>query len=550
MSDVSVRPPRYVMTLAAACLAVMVAQVAYSLLGTLNGTFQQTFNISGAELTWISAAFATAMVVFELTFGVVGDMFGRKRLMLLGAVLIVVGSALSMVAEQVELMWVGQAVAGIGAGALYPISLAMIAAVAPTAQDRARAIALWAGFLSLGAAVSPMMAGALADAGHWRAAFGVVIAFALVSFLVSLGAQDSSAPEGRRLDVPGQVTLAVGLVALLWALTQGSEVGWGKTEIVVGLALGAVSLVTFVVIELRTPSPLLHLDLFKNRAFAISGITAVVGMFAFLGVCFSMSIWLGAVQHVEPIKIGLLFLAIQGPAFLLVPVVSRLIHGFSPQWVLTGGFLLIGTGAFICSTFDVATSTAGDFVLPMLLVGLGFSMTVASITAVAMNTVPVRLAGMASATTNLLRDLGFALGPVLVAAVANSIANSKLRDGLGEAVGQAGLDEAHAGAVLGIGDQGGAMALNSLSIIPVPVDPTAAPGPDNPMPPMPDVVQELAFHSLGSGYSIAFTVCGICAVASAALTMVGLVRGKEVANAGLRAEENGEDVLEAPVSVG
>ena len=155
MSNPTARPSRYVATLVAACLAVMVAQVAYSLPGALNGTFQQDFNISGAELTWISAAFATTMVVFELTFGVLGDMFGRKRLLLGGALLIVVGAALCASAQEVHLMWIGQAIAGIGAGALYPISLAMIAAAAPDAQARARAIALWAGFLSLGAALSP-----------------------------------------------------------------------------------------------------------------------------------------------------------------------------------------------------------------------------------------------------------------------------------------------------------------------------------------------------------------------------------------------------------
>ncbi|WP_020106633.1 MFS transporter [Nocardia sp. 348MFTsu5.1] len=540
MSDTTARSPRYLATLVAACLAVMVAQVAYSLPGSLNGTFQQEFNISGAELTWISAAFATAMVVFELTFGVLGDMFGRKRLMLGGAGLIVVGAALSASAQQVEVMWIGQIISGIGAGALYPISLAMIAAVVPDAQARAKAIALWAGFLSLGAAVSPMMAAALAEYASWRWAFGVVIAFALFSLVVSLGAQDSSSPEGRKLDIPGQVTLAVGLIALLWALTQGSEEGWGNAAIIAGFVIGALCLIAFVVIELRTEVPLLHLNLFANRAFAITGLTAVVGMFAFLGTCFSMSIWLGAVQHVSPLKIGLLFLVIQGPAFLLVPLVSRLIHSVSPRWVLTSGFGLMALAGYICSQFDVETSTWTDFIAPMLLLGIGFAFTVASITAVAINTVPLRLAGMASATTNLLRDFGFALGPVLVAAVANSVANGLLRDGLGAAAAQSNLGAAHTGAVMGIGEEGGAMALNSMPVIPVPTDPSQAPGPDNPMLQMPVAIKELALTSLGSGYSLGFLVCAVCAAASGVLTLVGLFGAKPESKL---AADLGTDVL-------
>lgn len=502
----------YTATLVAACLAVMVAQVAYSLPGALNGTFQREFAISGAQLTWISASFATAMVVFELTFGVLGDLFGRKRLLFGGAALVAVGSALCVGAHSVHLMWIGQAIAGVGAGALYPISLAMIAAVAPNSQARSKAIAMWAGFLSLGAAVSPMMSGILAQAGHWRWAFGVVIAAAALSIAVTVRAQDSSSPHGRRLDVPGQVTLAAGLIAVLWALTQGSEVGWGNAEIIAGFAVGVVCLVGFVVVELRTEAPLLHLNLFTNRAFAITGVTAVVGMFAFLGTCFSMSIWLGAVQHADASRIGILFLVIQGPAFLLAPAVSRLIHHVSPRWALTAGFTLMAVSGLICSRFDVQTSTWTDFIVPMLLLGVGFACTVASITAVAINTVPLRLAGMASATTNLLRDFGFALGPVLVTAVANTAANNKFHDGLGAVVAGSGLDQAHARAVMGIGQQGGALALNSLAVVP-----------GHPTVPMPAGVSRLALDSLGSGYNLGFVVCAGCAAVAALLTLVGLI---------------------------
>jgi MFS family permease len=505
----SARPPRSAATLIAACLAVMVAQIAYSLPGALNGTFQQVFDINGAQLTWISAAFATCMVIFELTFGVLGDLFGRKQLLLGGMVLVVIGAALCGQAHSVHLMIAGQAVAGIGAGALYPISLAMIAAVAPDHEARAKAIALWAGFLSIGAAISPLMAGLFARYGSWRGAYVVVIAAAAVSFLVSLRAADSRAPEGRRLDLPGQATLAVGLVALLWALTQGSADGFLKGQIVVGYVIAAVCLVAFVLIELRTASPLLHLNLFAHRAFAISGLTAVIGMFAFLGTCYSMSIWLGAVQHVEALKIGILFLFIQVPAFLLVPVVSRLIHRVSPRWVLTGGFALIAVAGFWCSSFEIATSGWTDFIAPLLCLGLGFALTVGSITAVALNTVPQHLAGMASATTNLLRDFGFALGPVLIGAVGTSLANSKVRTGLGEALGTSGLDQAHAGAAAGIAEQGGAFAINSLQVVP---GQTAVP--------MPASLHELAFTALGHAGSIGFLACGICALVSAALTLL------------------------------
>jgi MFS family permease len=538
MNEVGARSSRWVATLVAACLAVAVAQIAYSLPGALNGTFQQVFDISGSQLTWISAAFATAMVIFELTFGVIGDIFGRKQLLLGGTAFVIAGAVLCLNAHSVHTMWVGQAVAGIGAGALYPISLAVIAAAAPDTKARTQAIALWAGSLSIGAAISPLMAGLFDKYGSWRGAYAVVIVAAAVSFVASLAAKNSSSPAGRKLDLPGQGTLAVGLVALLWALTQGSEVGFGKGEILAGYAVAAICLTAFAVIELRTESPLLHLNLFANRAFTIAGITAVTGMFAFLGTCYSMSIWLGAVQHVEALKIGTLFLFIQGPAFLLVPVVSRLLHGVSPRWVLSCGFALIAAAGFWCSTFDITSSTWTDFIPPLLCLGIGFTLTVASITAVALNTVPPQLAGMASATTNLLRDLGFALGPVLIGAVGTSIANSRLNHGLGTALGTAQLDPAHAAIAAGIAHQGGAFAINSVPTLPpVPVSHMA-------QVPMPESLHKLAFASLGHAGSIGFMICGFAALLSAGLTV--LISSREP----LRADDFADAVIHEIAGVG
>ncbi|WP_433361264.1 MFS transporter [Actinoplanes sp. CA-142083] len=507
--------PGYAATVVAGCFAVFLAQVAYSLPGALNGTFQQEFQTTGSQLTWITAAFAIPMVVFELTTGVIGDLFGRKRLLQAGAALTVAGSLICCLAGTVQVLWAGQVVAGLGAAILYPISLAMIAALAPTTEARARAIALWAGFLSIGAAVSPLLGGAFATGGSWRGAYAVVIAAAIVSFLLTFRATDSSAPVGRKLDIPGQATLALGLIAILFAATQGSEAGFGRPEIMAAFAAGVVLLIAFVIIETRTAVPLLHLRLFTNRAYAIVAVATVVGMFAFLAICYSMSIWLGAVQHQSALKIGVLFVFIQGPAFALVPVVSRLIRTVPARWVLTGGFALMAVAGVWCSTFDIADLSWTRFIAPMLIFGCGFALTVGSITAVAITTVPVRLAGMASATTNLLRDFGFALGPVLIGALAINRANDAMLDGLGPAIGASGLQEPYSQIAGGIAHEGGAMAINSMPVVP-------GAGPGLAPVPMPQQLHQLAFESLGSAYNTAFLVAGICAAAAAVLTLVGL----------------------------
>ncbi|MDL5155637.1 MFS transporter [Actinomycetospora termitidis] len=487
-------------TLAAACVAVLVAQIANALPASLNGLFQADLGTTGAQLTWITASFMIAVVVFELTFGVLGDLYGRRRLQAAGGAVVVLGSLVSALAPTVQVLWVGAALNGLGAGALFPASLALVAAVTRTTEGRARGIALWAGFLSAGAAVSPLLGGGFAEIGSWRGSFGIVAGLAVVSVVVTLVlSAESTAPEGRGLDVPGQVTFAIGLIAVLYALVQGAEDGWGSPHIVAALVLGVLFLIAFVVVERRAATPLLHLDLFRIRAFAVASVVTVVGMVAFLGSAFAFSIWLGAVQQQAPARVGVPLLLIQAPAFLLIPVISRLLARVGARWLLTAGFAVMALGAWLAAGLDVADPSLAPMVTPALLIGVGFALSVSSFTAVAINTVPHHLAGMASATTNLLRDLGFALGPIVVGAVALGGAAERL----GAALATSTLPGADAATAAF--QAGGPLAVNSL--------PPDAPG---------AAVQPLARAALGAGFQTAFAVCAVLALAAALLTLVGL----------------------------
>ena len=501
-STATVRPARVAGTLAAACVAVLVAQIANALPASLNGLFQTELHATGSQLTWITAAFMIAVVVFELTFGVLGDLFGRRKLQAAGGLVVVVGSVVSALAPDVHVLWIGAALNGLGAGAMFPASLALVAAVTHTPERRARGIALWAGFLSAGAAVSPLLGGMFAEVGSWRGSFAIVAGLAVVTVVVTLLlSAESTVPEGRGLDIAGQVTFAIGLIAVLYALTQGAADGWGRPHIVTGFVVGVVFLAAFVAVERRAATPLLHLDLFRNRAFSVASVVTVVGMFAFLGSCFSFSIWLGAVQHQAPARVGIPLLLIQAPAFVLIPVISRLLARVNARWLLSVGFALMAVGAWLASRLDVTNSSLVPMVVPALLIGVGFALSISSFTAVAINTVPLHLAGMASATTNLLRDLGFALGPIIVGAVALSTAGDKL----GAALATANLPPDQAGPAAGVFQAGGPLAVNGL--------PPGAPG---------SAAHPLAGAALGSGFQAAFLACAIAALAAAVLTLIGL----------------------------
>lgn len=532
-------------TFAAAYVAVTLAQIANAFPGALNGQFAADFHTSGAGLTWISSVFVIAIVVFELTFGVLGDLFGRRKLLSAGAVLIFAGTLVAGFATTTGMMILGQAIGGIGAGILFPISLSMIAAITPQPKARARVIATWAGFLSLGAVISPVVAGitvqvftvpggspgAPNEFSGWRIAYFFAAAVAVIVFVIALRSKDSAAPEGRKLDLPGQITLSLGLIAGLCATVQAVDAGFGAPEVITGYALGGVLLVAFVVIELKTKAPLIHLSLFTNRSYAITSIVAVTGMFAFLAIAFSTSVAVGALGQVETWKMAVLFVFIQGPAFALIPVVGWLIHRVSPRWMLTAGFILMAVCGYWISGLPLGTpevfgGTAWTaFIAPLFLLGVGFALTVGSITAVAINTVEPNYIGMASATTNLLRDLGFALGPTVGSAIAFSIGASLFVPQLGGLLAGAGLPpEAVAGLshipALGfLSGWDGVVAQFSGELLASGAPQQSVDGAVAALTGAQGAIQGAAGSSLGSGFQLVYLVAGIAATVSAALTL-------------------------------
>ncbi|MBV9831469.1 MAG: MFS transporter, partial [Marmoricola sp.] len=229
-------------TLIAAVSACFVAQFGLSIPAVLNGYINQDLGLSSTTLTWVSDAFLVPVTLFELSFGVVGDLFGRKRLLAIGSALVIVGGLLGFFTPSngVGVLLTGQVISGVGAAAIFPTSIAMLAAGTHTISQRAHAISVWAAALTAGGFMSPVIGGLLAELNHsggpyasWRYAFLAMAVLALVSTVVTLvAAQDSAAPEGRSLDWPGQIVIAVALFALLYAVIQGAEDGWGSPLVI------------------------------------------------------------------------------------------------------------------------------------------------------------------------------------------------------------------------------------------------------------------------------------------------------------------------------
>jgi MFS family permease len=530
-------------TAIATSVAALVGQVGLAIPAVLNGLFQQDLGTTSSQLTWISDAFLVPVTLLELTFGVLGDLFGRKRLLIGGSLLLALGELVSVLVPgagtstgvRVGMLWTGQALAGIGAAVLFPTSLAMVAAGTHTVRSRARGIAIWAAALSTGGFVSPLLGGLVTKAhwgsdpnASWRWAFVAVGVLALISAVIALGAQNSSAPAGRSLDWPGQITIAVALVALLYAVIQGATDGWSDPLVIGGFVLAVVFLGLFVSTERRSTAPLLRLELFASRPFAVTSVVTVIGMFAFLGTAYATSIRLSSIQGFSPLKSAIAFVLLQGFALVLMPLTARVIHEHSPRWALAGGFALIAAGDIWISTLSVSSLSLGPVIVPLALVGIGFAFALSGVTAVAVNSVPNHLAGMASGTTSQLRDFGFTLGPAVVGAIALShaageiqrkiSANPTLQHALSAFYASpAKAPPAQRGAAM---EAVGAVRSGPLGANAVPADVVGPNGKTMPLNPL----KHVAFTALDNAYSIGYLVCGLAALSAALLAAFMLRR--------------------------
>jgi MFS family permease len=523
-------------TLVAAALAACLAEAALAIPASLTGLFQQDIGPSSSQLTWISDAFLVPVSLFELTFGVLGDLFGRKRLLIGGALLLAVGEAVVFLSPgagastgtRVLTILIGQAIAGIGAGALFPTSLAMIAAGTHTAPARARGIAVWVSGFTFGAFIGPVIGGVAAAAHYgsdvyasWRWAFLVILVLAVVSAGVSCLAQDSSAPEGRSLDWPGQVSIAVAVFTLLFAVIQGPTTGWGSWQVIGGFVLAAVFLAAFVFVELRSPAPLLQLSFFRHRSFAAVSVITVIGMFAFLGTVYSVAVRLSTIQGFSPLKTSVASVLIVGMMLIMLPVAPRLLLRYNPKWVLGAGLVIMGIGDVWLAATATSDVSYAVIAAPLLIVGVGIALALASFTAAAVNGMPTHLAGMASGANNMLRDLGATLGPAVIGAVALSQAAASISrataasPALRGAVAAFTASAAHAPAAQRPALEGAVHAVESgpLGANGVPATVTLPNGRTMPFNPLHDV----AYHALTHAYSHGYIICAVAAFVAALL---------------------------------
>ncbi|WP_432535163.1 MFS transporter [Kineococcus arenarius] len=412
-------------TVALAVLGVFVTYVPVTSVSVALTTIGTATGAGTADLQWVSDAYVIPMAAAVLSAGVVGDLHGRRRVFLAGMSLTVLGAVIAGLAGTAEgsaavhALWAGQAVSGLGAGALLPTTLALVAHAVPDPRRRGRCVNAWATGIVVGLALGPLLSGTILrylDWGWIYAPTGVLAALAAVVALVAL--PESKAPAGRHLDWAGQVLATVTVAASIYGVIEGGEHGWTSVPCLVALGLAAIALVAFVVAESRSAAPLMELSLYRDGQFTAAGVSALIALFSIVGTAFLLSLFLGYTQRLSPLGIGLRLLFTAGVSALVNPLVGALMSRVRPLVLLGFGMFLSAVALLLIGAIDETTGFA-DLVWRLAVFGVAMSFMLTPVSVVAINAVPWRSAGAAAATNTALRQYGGALGPAVLGVVFN-----------------------------------------------------------------------------------------------------------------------------------
>ncbi|MHB8415860.1 MAG: MFS transporter [Acidiferrobacteraceae bacterium] len=409
---------RRILTLATLCLAVLIAQVDTSVVNLAVRSIGSYFSASVATLQWVVDSYNLVYAALLLTGGLLADLYGRRRIFLVGVAVFTAASLLCAFAPTVWLLVSGRALAGLGAALLLPASLAIIRVVWPDRAARGRVLGIWAACNGVALAIGPTLGGLLIPQFGWRSVFLVVVPLGLAAFVLAVPAiPESSDPEDRHFDMSGQILGAAVLGGLVFASIEAR--GATLTALAaLGIAVSALPL--FLMVESkRGAMALVPLDMFRVREFA-GAMTATMGMtFGMYGVLFLLPLTWQSVDGFDPLRAGMALMPMALVYVFVSPFSGALTRRHGTRLMITGGLFVIALGLLILGV----TADGGSIIMAeiaLALTGLGMGLATGPFLAVALNAVPAARSGTAAALINVARMTGATIGVAVLGAVFSS----------------------------------------------------------------------------------------------------------------------------------
>jgi EmrB/QacA subfamily drug resistance transporter len=406
-------------TLAVLCLSLVMVVVGNTVLNVALPTLVRDLGATSSQLQWMVDSYALVFAGLLLTAGALGDRFGRKGALIIGLVIFGGASLASTFADSADHLVITRAVMGLGAAFVMPATLSILTSVFPP-QQRARAIAVWAGFAGAGAALGPVAAGWLLERFYWGSVFFLNVPIVIVALVAGRWLVPTSRDDFHvALDLTGAALSIVGLGALLYGIIEAPNYGWTDPLVVGSFVVAAIVLAAFIGWELRSRHPMLDLSFFKNPRFSAASAAISLVFFAMFGTFFLFTQYLQIVRSYTPLEAGVRTLPMAATMMVMAPMSARFVERLGARMVVSTGLLFVAAGLGLASL--LGQTTHYFWIAAVLIVmAIGMSITMAPATASIMASLPLRKAGVGSAWNDTTRELGGALGVAVLGSVMSS----------------------------------------------------------------------------------------------------------------------------------
>ncbi len=395
-------------TLLVVCTAVFMLLLDTTIVAVALPSIAKGLKASFSELQWVINAYSLMLAVLLLSAGAVSDKLGRRHVFALGLAIFTTFSAVCGLAPSAVVLDLARGAQGIGGAMMFATSLALLAQEFPPAE-RGTAFGIWGATTGTAVAIGPLIGGALTQGLGWQAIFYVNVPIGLLALYLTFTKLANLPGPPSSLDIPGATTFSVALSAFVFALIRGNDEGWSSPQIVGLLALSAISLVCFLVVEARREDPMLDLTLFRKRTFNGASLVAFALQGSAVALIIYITLWFQSILGFTPLQAGLRMLALTALALLLSPVAGRLTARVPPRLLLAAGLAMIGGGILLMTGVDASSSWTA--LLPGLIVtGAGMGVATSPLASVSVGLVPPWQAGMASGVNSTFRQVGLVVG--------------------------------------------------------------------------------------------------------------------------------------------
>jgi EmrB/QacA subfamily drug resistance transporter len=429
------RPRHLWAVVIAACAGQFLVVLDVSVVNVALPSMRSSLGMSADGLQWVVNAYTLAFAGFMLLGGRAADLFGRKRMFLLGVALFTVSSLAGGIAQQPWQLLAARGLQGMGAAVLAPATLTILTTSVPEGRARTRAVGTWTAVGAGGGAVGGLIGGVLTDAFSWRwvllinVPIGALVLVAAALWVTEARAADAGRPAppheaqgtaaaGRRLDLPGAFLVTLGMVTLVWGIVRTETAGWTAASALVPLAGGLALLAVFVVVEARTAQALVPLRLFRLRSVSAANAAMFVCGSAMFCMWYFMSLYMQNVLHYTPVQAGLGFIPQSASIVVGSKAAPRLMARFGARGVAMAGVVTAGAGYL----WESAMHAGGGFLQtvtgPGVLMALGAGLASTPLAAVATSGVRHEDAGVVSGMINTARTLGGSLGLAVLSTIA------------------------------------------------------------------------------------------------------------------------------------